>query len=269
MYGHRIHAFCFMRNHIHLLIQIGNIPLGEVMHNLEMRYSRRINKKYGKMGHLFQGRYKSILIQDGIYFIRLLRYIHRNPIRAGIVTSLEDYQWSSHNSYIQQSLISWITTDFGLSKFKNNQFGELSEYTRFVSEIEDKDELMELRANFKDGYVFGDADFINSIKSENGIQKNNLLTIIEIIDSVCDALKIKKELIPSKDKSRNITFARGIICKIGVDKAGLSKTALGRFLNRDQSTISRLIENCETKHKKYADEFPNLELLKNLASIID
>ena len=72
-----------------------------------------------------------------------------------------------------------------------------------------------------------------------------------------------------KDKSRNITDARGIICKIGVEEAGISKTSLGKFLNRDQSTISRLIENCETKNKKYADEFPNLELLKNLASITD
>ncbi len=58
---------------------------------------------------------------------------------------------------------------------KNNQYGELSEYTRFVSEIEDEDELMELHANFKDGYVFGDADFVDSIKSGNAIQKNDLL----------------------------------------------------------------------------------------------
>ena len=97
----------------------------------------------------------------------------------------------------------------------------------------------------KMGMFFKDAAFINSIKSENGIQKNNLLTIKEIIYSVCDALKIKKELIPAKEKSRNITFARGIICKIGVEKAGLSRTVLGRFFNRDQSTISRLIENCD------------------------
>lgn len=93
----------------------------------------------------------------------------KNKERWCIVTSLDDYQWSSHNSHIQQSLISWITTDLGLSQFKNNQFRDLSEYTRFVSEIEDKDELMELRANFKDGFAFGDAAFINSIKSENGI----------------------------------------------------------------------------------------------------
>lgn len=79
-YGHRIHAFCFMKNHIHLLVQAGEVPLSKIVHNLAFRYSQRINRKNKRYGHLFQGRFKAILIEESAYFSRLLRYIHMNPV---------------------------------------------------------------------------------------------------------------------------------------------------------------------------------------------
>ena len=264
MYDHRIHAFCFMKNHIHLLIQIGNIPLGKIMHNLDSRYSHKINKKYERVGHLFQGRYKAILVQDGIYFIRLLRYIHRNPVRAGIVGCPEDYHWSSHNAYIKQSPISWITKDFGLSKFGNTQSEHLIEYKKFVSEIEDKEELKELRANFKDGYVLGDENFIKTTREQKVNQVNKTISIEAIVNTVCEEFEIQKELIFSKNQSRRVSFARSIICKIGVEEGNISRTALGELFNRDQSTISRLIENFEEKYKGYSKEYVDIESLKAL-----
>ncbi len=91
-YGHWIHAFCFMRNHIHLLIQVGEIPLSKIMQNVAFRYAQRINRKTKKIGHLFQGRFKAILIEERSYFIKLLRYIHLNPVRAKIVNSPENYR---------------------------------------------------------------------------------------------------------------------------------------------------------------------------------
>lgn len=99
-YGHRIHAFCFMRNHIHLLIQVGEISLSKIMQNLAFRYSQKINRKNKRIGHLFQGRFKAILIEEHNYFTRLLRYIHTNPVRANVVDTPENYIWSSHNAYI-------------------------------------------------------------------------------------------------------------------------------------------------------------------------
>lgn len=90
-YQHRIHAFCFMSKHIHLLIQIADIHLSKIIHNLAFRYSQRINRKKSKQGHLFQGRFKAIAIQEIVYLKRLLRYIHQNPVRASLVKNPSDY----------------------------------------------------------------------------------------------------------------------------------------------------------------------------------
>jgi len=90
-FGHRIHAFCLMDNHIHLAIQVADIPLSKIMQNLSFRYARWINSRYQRMGHLFQGRYKSLLVEEESYLLELVRYIHLNPVRSGLVTRAEDY----------------------------------------------------------------------------------------------------------------------------------------------------------------------------------
>ncbi len=90
-FEHRIHAYCWMRNHVHLAIQVGEIPLSKIIQNLSFRYTRYINKKKSQIGHLFQGRYKAILIDADSYLLELVRYIHLNPVRAKLVTNPADY----------------------------------------------------------------------------------------------------------------------------------------------------------------------------------
>jgi REP element-mobilizing transposase RayT len=91
-----IHAFCLMRNHVHLVLQVGEISISRVLQNLSQRYTVWVNRQKGRTGHLFQGRYKAILIDADRYLLALVRYIHLNPIRAGIARVPEDYHWSSH-----------------------------------------------------------------------------------------------------------------------------------------------------------------------------
>ena len=108
-YGHRIHAFCLMGNHIHLLVQVGHTPLSKIVHNLAFRYSQYINRRHDKIGHLFQGRFKSILIDENSYFLRLIRYIHMNPVRAKLLRDPEENQWSGHSAYVGSADIAWLT----------------------------------------------------------------------------------------------------------------------------------------------------------------
>ena len=84
-FGHKIHAFCFMKNHVHFAIQVDKISISRIIQNLAFRYTRYINRKYGRIGHLFQGRFKSIIVQGSLYFNRLIKYIHLNPNRAYLV----------------------------------------------------------------------------------------------------------------------------------------------------------------------------------------
>jgi len=93
-YGHRIHGFCLMSNHVHLAVQVGEEPLSKIMQNLSFRYTRWVNRKQKRIGHLFQGRYKAILVEQDSYLLELVRYIHLNPVRAKMVRQPSAYSWS-------------------------------------------------------------------------------------------------------------------------------------------------------------------------------
>ena len=86
----RIHAFCLMRNHAHIVVQTGDIPLSRIMQNISLRFTKWINYSQSRTGHLFQGRYKALLIDADSYLLELVRYIHLNPVRAGIVAATDE-----------------------------------------------------------------------------------------------------------------------------------------------------------------------------------
>jgi putative transposase len=100
-FGARAHAFCWMTNHLHLLAQVAEQPLGKIMHRVAMRYARYRHRQLGTTGHLFERRYRAKLVEMDQYAFALLRYIHRNPVVAGIVQDPADYPWSSHRAYLR------------------------------------------------------------------------------------------------------------------------------------------------------------------------
>ncbi len=113
-FGHRIHAFCLMTNHVHLAIQVDTIPLSKIMQNLSFRYTRWFNRREQRIGHLFQGRYRAVLVERDSYLLELVRYIHLNPLRAGMVQDVVDYAWSGHRAYAGLDLLPWLTEDYML-----------------------------------------------------------------------------------------------------------------------------------------------------------
>jgi len=111
-YGHKVHAFCLMTTHVHLAIQVGEIGLPRIIQNLAFRYTRWGNWRQSRTGHLFQGRYKAVLVDADTYLLELTRYIHLNPVRSGIVRIPEDYPWSGHRAYLGLETIPWLTTEW-------------------------------------------------------------------------------------------------------------------------------------------------------------
>jgi putative transposase len=113
-----IHAYCLMSNHYHLLLETpaGNLP--QIMRHINGAYTTYFNVKRKRAGHLFQGRYKAILIEFDEYAAELTCYIHLNPVRAGIVTSPEEYRWSSYRRYIGlETAPKWLKTETILENF--------------------------------------------------------------------------------------------------------------------------------------------------------
>ena len=97
--GFCLYAYCLMGNHVHLLIQVEDEDISIAMKRIGVRFVQRINRKYGRTGHLFQDRYKSETVEDDGYFLNLIRYIHQNPVKAGLTATAADYPHSSYSAY--------------------------------------------------------------------------------------------------------------------------------------------------------------------------
>jgi REP element-mobilizing transposase RayT len=133
-FGLLIPAYALMTNHIHLYLVTPEANLGEAMFWLNNSYSHYFNNRHGKSGHMFEGRYKCKLIQQDQYSLSLLRYIHLNPVKAGIVKSPEGYEWSSHRQYLTPETGGLADTDVIMETLGNTQRTSLAAYTAFLNE---------------------------------------------------------------------------------------------------------------------------------------
>jgi REP element-mobilizing transposase RayT len=125
-----VYAFCLMGNHIHLLIKEAGISIGKVFMMLLSSYVLWYNRKYSRIGNLFQDRYRCEGIESDAHLLCAIRYIHQNPVKAGMVERIADYKWSSHSAYIK-NIKSFINTDFMLSILCG-----VAEYEKFINEEE-------------------------------------------------------------------------------------------------------------------------------------
>ena len=133
-YDARVHAYCWMTNHVHLATQVGDVRLGRLVQAVASSYARRKQRRVPTTGHLFERRYRGILVESDAYWLTLVRYIHRNPVEAGIVTDPMDYRWSGHRGYLGRACPPWLTTAPTLAMFGRGAADAVAEYRRFVAE---------------------------------------------------------------------------------------------------------------------------------------
>ncbi len=155
-----------MSNHYHLLLEtpIGN--LSQIMRHINGAYTTYYNTKRKRAGHLFQGRYKAILIDADEYAAELSRYIHLNPVRAGITGRPEEYQWSSYQCYIGKKQIpKWLTMDYVLGYFGKDKTARQKKYIEFVNAQIDKEYDSPLKETVA-STILGGIEFVNEIKDK-------------------------------------------------------------------------------------------------------
>ncbi len=116
--GCKIYAYCLMSNHIHILIKEKKEELGITFRRIGASYVYWHNWKYYRKGHLFQDRYKSEVVETDQYFLTVLRYIHQNPVKAGIIKKVDDYPWSSYHEYIEKPRL--CDTEFAFALFSGD-----------------------------------------------------------------------------------------------------------------------------------------------------
>lgn len=165
-YGGIIHVYCLMENHYHLLLETPRGNLAQILHHINGAYTTYFNIKRRQSGHLFQGRYRGILVEKDSYGQELSRYIHLNPVRADLVETPAQYPWASYPFYIGlKEKPSWVTTEFILGYFGKDGVSARENYRRFVEDGLKKESKNPLKEVFASTFLAG-SEFIRRAKEE-------------------------------------------------------------------------------------------------------
>ncbi len=169
----RCHAWCQMDNHYHILVETAEGNLSKGMRQLNGVFTQKSNRKHGQVGHVYQGRFKAILVQQDAYLLELSRYVVLNPVRAGMVKDTEDWPWSSYQSMIGKSAKpGWLETDWLLACFGKQRKRAIAKYIDFVRAGIGLPPIWEA---LKNQVYLGDESFINSMKSKLDDSKKDQL----------------------------------------------------------------------------------------------
>lgn len=214
----QLYAYVIMDNHAHLLGAVDREPLAKIMQGIQQSYTQYYNRKYGRAGHVFEQRYKAKLCKQDSYLLNLLRYIHQNPVKAGLTQSVK-YEWSSHHAY-HTSNGRLVDIIYLLSFFSNNSKTAIAKYRDFMDEkvLEDDIEKVE------EVYLY------DEIIIEEKQQKVTTICYEGVLEVVENTTGIAKARILREKYDRRVAEARDIFIYIVNELGIMSKSELSKML---------------------------------------
>ncbi len=266
----RCFAWSLMSNHFHLLLKPTLVPLSLFMRRLLTGYAVVFNRKHSRSGHLFQNRYKSIVCEEESYLLELVRYIHLNPLRAGLVRDLPEldrYAWSGHAVLMGNRTMESQEAVGILERFGKNKSRARMNYRQFIAdgiavgrrrdlvggglrrsrgEKESTDEI-----ECFDERVLGSGACVEGLfrEEELHMKSGKTISIPELIVRISRALELEPETVMHPSKTRRLADARGIICYFGVRKHGYMGTEVGKELHLGPTGVSIAIRRGERSLK--------------------
>jgi len=244
------HAWALLDTHFHLLLQPHTVKLSSFMRRLLTGYAVVFNLRHRRAGHLFQNRYKSIVCDKDSYLLELVRYIHLNPLRAGIVgtlESLDDYPWCGHRQLLGKTSRGLIAEDEVLPLFANRRRAARENYRQFIADGLNSPLAAELSAGGKrtsraldpdlgddglfDDRILGGGDFAERVlnlagRPGTGPQRS----LAEIIGQVASYFGIEESRLRKSGKERALVQARSVICHVAVRELGLTGVDVAKAL---------------------------------------
>ena len=187
----RVHAWCQMGNHYHLVVETPEPNISEGMRRLNGVYTQRINRRYDRTGHLFQGRFHAVLIERQTHLLELARYVVLNPVRANLVQATEEWNWSSYRATIgKASAPSWLETRWTHSQLGLETSSAIAQYIRFVKAGTD---AMDLTPDLQLKAILGRSDFMATARRK-GLELASATDLTEIKPAHCraQALSLKE-----------------------------------------------------------------------------
>ncbi len=232
-YGAKIHAYCLMTNHYHLLLETPEGNLSEILRHINGAYTNYFNTKRKRSGHLFQGRYKAILIEADEYLMELTRYIHLNPVRCGMATKAEDHAWSSYNDYIgDRPKPDWLCTDTVLA-----HFGDGKKYRKFVEHMLVMEYESPLR-NVIASTLLGSEPFVQEIIATH-LDGKAVARDVPALRELSKARKIEMII----ENVKGVFGDAGLEQKVGIylahRRSGARLKELGEYFNKKDSAIAQ------------------------------
>lgn len=243
-YEFAVYAYVLMANHVHLLMETGRVPLSKIMQGLQFTYTRYYNRKYDKVGHLFQGRYKAILCDRDSYLLELVRYLHLNPARLRHPLDPWRYRWSSHGAYVGKDSPVKVETSVVLGQLGKVVGNARRAYLQFMAEGKELGH-QENYYQTVDQRFLGDERFVEQIEQRSPEERE--IEVPGPTASFSDLVRLlgeeygvdAKELLRAGRK-RQWVRARSMLVYLAREWARISVKELGRRLHRDPSIISRL-----------------------------
>jgi len=225
-----IHAYCLMTNHYHLLVETPDSNLAKGMRHLNGVYTQRFNRRHKRVGHVFQGRYKAILVQKENYLLELSRYIVLNPVRAQMVRSAKDWPWSSYRA--TAGLVDtdkWLTTDWLLAAFSNKKREAIKQYRTFVSEGRNQPKPW---VNLRNQIYLGDDAFVDEMQCKISPDTN----LSEVPSSQKRQVAKSLAYYEKKYSDRNTAISKTY------ESGGYSLKEIGDYYNLHYSRVSRIVK---------------------------
>ncbi|MDO9123171.1 MAG: transposase [Deltaproteobacteria bacterium] len=276
-----VYAWSLLSNHFHLLVRTGRQPISKSMKKLLTGYVVKFNLRHKRCGHLFQNRYKSIICEEDPYLLELTRYIHLNPLRAGIVGDLEElrhYRWAGHSVIMGRVERGWQDIDTVLAYFGKGR-DAVKKYEQFVQEgisqgrrpdlvggglirsLGGWSQVLSLRRRgikiASDERILGRVEFIRRILSEAEEREKETLRLSQkkpdlttVARRVIEAEGIGESELRSGMRKREVVRVRRMFCQLAVREMGYAGAEVARFLGVTTSSVNRLAVSEETADLK-------------------
>ncbi|HEX7028346.1 MAG TPA: transposase [Gammaproteobacteria bacterium] len=229
------HAYCLMSNHYHLLIETPDANLSQGMRQLNGVYTQRFNRVHGRVGHVFQGRYKGILVEKDSYLLELARYIVLNPVRAGMVRSAKDWPWSSYRATGGQiKPPDWLTVDWILSAFAARKSKAIEGYKQFVAEGKNQPAPW---AFLKNQIYLGSDKFVERMQKQIEADKDLSEVPSSQRRSVAKLLPVYEQKAADRDTAIVMAYNSG----------GYSMKEIGDYFGLHYSRVSKIITKAKGK----------------------
>jgi REP element-mobilizing transposase RayT len=267
------YAWVLIPNHFHLLLRTGAVPLSTVMRRLLTGYAVTYNRRHRRLGHLFQNRYKSILCQEDPYLLELVRYIHLNPLRAGLVPdykALGRYPYCGHSVILGRRKNDWQDAEYILHLFADEEASARRRYGAFVKKGIEQGKRSDLigggllrsqggwaavkslrrSGSYQKGdeRILGSTDFVEEVISEAEEkfgEKYRMQTegydLEKLIQRVAEIMDMDPEEVMEPGRDRRKTQVRGMLCYWATEYLGISQTKLAQILNLTQPAISQAV----------------------------